>query len=718
MNNGTRQNMSVRNALMTAAALIALSSTPALAADTPSTTPFADEQAKQDPFAWLEEVEGQKALDWGKQHNEATFARLKNDPRFEPIRAEAERVLTAKDRIAYGSLEGGKVDNFWQDQTNVRGVWRRATLDSYKSKDTAWETILDIDQLSKDEGKNWVYKGHNCFGADAGRCLVSLSDGGKDAVTVREFDVATKSFVKDGFQTPESKQTVDWLDKDTLLVATNYGPGTMTESGYARQVRLWKRGTDLSQAPIALEVGEKDVWARPWGIHRPEGSTILLQRGPDFFTEEWYQLGADGKPKKLALPLTVDMKGVMNGDLIISLRGDWSVAGKSLKKGDLVAVPLDQAASGSITSVDVILAQTPTTAIEGVAIAKDAIYIDLLDNVAGRFKVARKGAKGWTASDIEMPANGSINIVSTEAHSTDVLVKYTNFLQPDTLYVLSGGGKPEAIKSLPARFDASPFTAEQRFATSKDGTKVPYYIVRKKDQKADGDNPTLLYGYGGFEISQTPSYMSVMGKAWLEQGGTYVVANIRGGGEFGPGWHQAALKANRQRAYDDFQAVAEDLIKTKVTTPARLGIQGGSNGGLLTGVTMTQRPDLFGAVIVAVPLLDMMRYHTMLAGASWMAEYGDPEKADERAWIAKYSPYQNVRKDAKYPEAFVYTSTKDDRVHPGHARKFVAKLESQGHKVVYYENMEGGHSAAANLKQRAEVTALQVVYLTQKLIDR
>ncbi|GGE62580.1 peptidase [Niveispirillum cyanobacteriorum] len=703
---------------MTAAALIALSATPTLAADAPAGHPFAEAQAKQDPFFWLEEVEGQKALDWGKAHNDKTFARLKNDPRFETIRAEAEKVLTAKDRIAYGSLEGGKVDNFWQDQTHVRGIWRRATLDSYKGADTAWDTILDIDKLSADEGKNWVYKGHNCFGADASRCLVYLSDGGKDAVVVREFDVATKSFVKDGFQTVESKQTLDWMDKDTLLVATDFGPGTMTDSGYARQVRLWKRGTDLAAAPVVLEVGVKDVWARPWGIHRPEGSTILLQRGPDFFTEEWFQLTPDGKVVKLALPLGVDMKGVMNGDLIVALRDDWSVAGKSLKKGDLIAVPLAQAAAGKVEKVDVIYSPGETAAIQGVGIAKDAIYLDLLDNVVGRLVEARKGTSGWTQADIALPANGSLNIVSTDGSSTDVLVNYTNFLQPDTLYIMENGGAPQAIKSLPARFDAANLTAEQRFAVSKDGTRVPYFIVHKKDMKLNGDNPTLLYGYGGFEISMTPAYMSVFGKAWLEQGGAYVVANIRGGGEFGPRWHQAALKENRQRAYDDFQSVAEDLIKTKVTKPARLGIQGGSNGGLLTGVTMTQRPDLFGAVIVAVPLLDMMRYHTMLAGASWMGEYGDPEKADERAWIAKYSPYQNVRKNVKYPEAFVYTSTKDDRVHPGHARKFVAKLESQGHKVMYYENMEGGHSAAANLKQRAEVTALQVVYLTQKLIDR
>lgn len=702
---------------MTAAAIMALSATPGLAADAPDAAPFAAAEAAKDPFVWLEEVEGQKALDWGRKHNDTTFARLKADPRFEKIRAEAEKFLTAQDRIAYGSLEGGKVDNFWQDQTNVRGVWRRTSLESYKSPDTKWDVILDIDQLAKEEGKNWVYKGHNCVGEDASRCLVYLSDGGKDAVVVREFDVATKSFVKDGFQLPESKQTIDWADKDTLMVATDFGPDSMTDSGYARQVRLWKRGTDLAKAPLLLNVGKQDVWARPYAVRRPEGTTLLVQRGPDFFTEEWHVVGKDNKVTKLALPLAIDLRGVIEGDLIITLRDDWSVAGKQFKKGDLVAVPLDQAAAGAITRADIVYAPAETAAIQGVGVAKDAIYLDVLDNVTGKLLALRKGATGWAAQPVDLPANGSVNIVSTDAFSTDVLVNYTNFLQPDTLYVMEKGGAPQAIKSLPARFDAAPFTTEQRFATSKDGTKVPYFIVRAKNQKPNGENPTLLYGYGGFEIALTPSYMSVLGKAWLEQGGTYVVANIRGGGEFGPRWHQAALKQNRQRAYDDFQAVAEDLIKTKVTKPAKLGIQGGSNGGLLTGVTMTQRPDLFGAVIVAVPLLDMMRYHTLLAGASWMGEYGNPEIPAEREWIAKYSPYQNIRKDVKYPEAFVYTSTKDDRVHPGHARKFVAKLESEGHPVMYYENMEGGHSAAANLKQRAEVTALQIVYLTQKLVD-
>lgn len=712
--------MTLKRTMLAAAAAVALiSGMPALAQDAGKAgAPAAPVKATDDPHLWLEEVEGAKAIDWAKKQNEETFQRLKGDPRFEPLRADAEAIFTARDRIAYGALEGGQVDNFWQDATNVRGVWRRTSVDSYRTADPKWDIVLDLDALSKAEKENWVYKGHTCLAPESTLCLVNLSRGGKDAVVVREYDAAKKAFVQGGFALPEAKQTVAWADKDTLLVASDFGPDTMTDSGYARQVRLWKRGSDLAKAPILLNVGKTDVWARPAVYQRPEGTTILLNRGPDFFTEEWHVLGKDGKPAKLNLPLGIDLRGVIDGHVLLLLRADWAVAGKNFAKGTLVAVPVAEAAAGTPKTVETILAPSATASIEDVSVAKDAVYIDLLDNVVGKLVAAKRGAKGWTLADVALPGQGSLSITSTDAFSTDVLVNYTNFLQPDTLYLMPAGGKPEAIKSLPARFDSAPYKTEQRFATSKDGTKVPYFIVGPKDMKLDGENPTLLYAYGGFEISQTPRYLSAFGKSWLQAGGVYAVANIRGGGEFGPAWHQAALKENRQRAFDDFIAVGEDLVKTKVTKPARLGIQGGSNGGLLTGVAMTQRPDLFNAVIVAVPLLDMLRYHTLLAGASWMGEYGNPDIPAERAFIGKYSPYQNLKPTVTYPEAFVYTSTKDDRVHPGHARKFVARLEEFGKPVIYYENIEGGHSAAANLKQRAEVTALQLVYLMQKLMEK
>lgn len=670
-----------------------------------------------DEFQWLEEVEGDKAIAWAREQNAKTLARLEKDPRFEPLRAEAERILTARDRIPYGSLEGGVVDNFWQDENHVRGLWRRTTVDSYRTADPAWDVVLDIDALAREENENWVYQGHLCLAPDSSRCLVRLSRGGKDAAVIREFDVEKKAFVKGGFVLFEAKQWYAWADQDTLLVASDFGPDSMTDSGYPRQVRLWKRGTELTKAPVLLTVAKDDVWARPLAIHRPEGTVLLLNRGPDFFTEEWHLVGKDGKTTKLALPLTVELQGTFQGRLLLLLRAAWTVGGKTLPQGALVAVPLAEIEGGAAPkTAELILAPTDTVAIQSVAIAKDAVYAALLDDVKGRLTALTPGKDGWVRKDVALPEAGSLRIVSTDSFSTDVLVNFASFLQPDTLYLMPGGGAPEAIKSLPARFDAAPFTTEQRFATSADGTRVPYFIVKRKGLEPTGDAPTLMYGYGGFEISSTPSYLSPLSKAWLEAGGVYAVANIRGGGEYGPRWHQAALKENRQRAFDDFAAVAEDLVKTKVTSPKRLGIFGGSNGGLLVGTAFTQRPDLYSAVICAVPLLDMLRYNKLLAGASWMGEYGNPDIPEERAYIEKYSPYQNVKKDKDYPEVFFYTSTKDDRVHPGHARKMAARMQAQGHPVLYYENIEGGHSAAANLKQRAFITGLQGVYLMQKLM--
>lgn len=713
--------MAYRRLLLAAAAASALFVTPALAqtsADaTTSTTPAADKEAMTDEFIWLEEVEGEKAIGWVKDRNEQAFKRLKDDPRFEGLRADAEKILTAKDRIPYGSLKGDTVDNFWQDETHVRGIWRRTSVASYRTADPQWETVLDIDALSTAENENWVYKGGSCLPPENRRCLVTLSRGGKDAAVVREFDAETKQFVENGFTLPEAKQSAEWVDGDTLLISTDTGPDSMTTSGYPRQVRLWKRGQPLSEAKLVFEAAKEDMGAWPAVSHRPEGTVMFVSRLPDFFTQEIRRVAPDGTATKLNLPLEIDSQGVFGDDLLILLRADWTVGGKTHAKGSLVTVPLTEVEKGPARTVTALVAPTETSAIEQVRSTKDAIYVAVLDNVTGKLLKLTRGASGWQTAEVAMPENGSLSITSTYDFSSDVLVNFDSFLQPSTLYLLADGDKPEAIKSLPARFDAAPFTTEQRFATSKDGTRVPYFVIRSKELKQNGDNPTLLYGYGGFEVAITPSYLSPMSKQWVENGGVYVVANIRGGGEFGPRWHQAALKENRQRAFDDFIAVAEDLVATKVTRPERLGIYGGSNGGLLMGAVMTQRPELFGATVIAVPLLDMLRYHTLLAGASWMGEYGNPEIPEERAYIQAYSPYQKLSKGASYPEPFIYTSTKDDRVHPGHARKFAAKMMAQDHPVIYFENIEGGHSAAANLKQRAQNNAMLVVYLMQKLMD-
>ncbi|MFM2043105.1 MAG: putative prolyl oligopeptidase family protein PpcE [Pseudomonadota bacterium] len=684
--------------------------------NTPS-TPVADAEAKKDEFLWLEEVEGERALTWVRAQNEEAFKRLRADSRYEGLRADAEKILTARDRIPYGSLAGGMVDNFWQDQTHVRGIWRRTTVENYRTETPAWETVLDIDALSKAENENWVYKGGSCLPPANRRCLVNLSRGGKDAVVIREFDAETKTFLEGGFVLPEAKQSAAWIDENTLLVSTETGGDSMTTSGYPRQVRLWTRGQTLEQTKIVFSGTVEDMGVWPGVSHRPEGTVAFVSRRPAFFTEEIHVVEADGKTVKLNLPAEIESAGMIGGDLLVQLRADWAVAGKTHPKGTLVAVPLAEAKAGVPKTVAALYTPTETSAIRQIGIAQDAVYVALLENVTGKLLKLTKGQGGWTTDTVPVPANGNLSIVSTDDFSRDVLLNFDSFLQPSTLYHMAAGGAPEAIKALPARFDAAPFTTEQRFATSKDGTRIPYFIIRGKALAENGDNPTLLYGYGGFEIPMTPSYMGPLGKQWLEAGGVYVVANIRGGGEFGPRWHQAALKENRQKAFDDFIAVAEHLVETKVTQPRRLGIYGGSNGGLLMGAVMTQRPELFNAVAIAVPLLDMLRYHTLLAGASWMAEYGNPEIPAEKQVIAAYSPYQRLSKEATYPEAYIFTSTKDDRVHPGHARKFAARMAAQGHPMIYFENIEGGHSAAANLAQRAENNAQLVVYLMQKLMD-
>ena len=672
----------------------------------------------EDPFIWLEEVEGERALDWVREQNARSLKILEGDARFEAIRAEAEDIYTATDRIPYGGILGDEVHNFWQDDDNVRGLWRKTSLKSYATDAPEWETLLDLDKLAEAEGENWVYKGRDCLGPDHTRCLIRLSRGGGDAVVVREFDTVSKSFVDGGFELAEGKQWTAWIDADTVLVATGNGGGTMNTSGYPRMVRVWKRGTGVADAKLVFEGAEDDAFAFPTTSIREEGTTALIIKAPDFFSQTLFLLDETGETVMLELPEDVNFQDVLGGHLLALLRSDWQVGDATFAKGSLISVALDDLADGGgIRTAQAVVTPSEGRSIDGVSVTRDRVLVAMLDDVKGVLATAKPGTDGWTTREVAMPENGTLEVVSTDAYSDAALVNYESFLVPDTLYLVGDGGAPKPIKSLPARFDAAPYTTEQRFATSADGTKVPYFVVRSKDLAMDGTAPTMVYGYGGFEISISPSYASPLTKAWLEAGGVYVAANIRGGGEFGPEWHQSALKYNRQRAFDDFIAVAEDLIANKITSPRHLGIRGGSNGGLLVGATFTQRPDLFNAVICAVPLLDMLRYHMLLAGASWIGEYGDPEDAKMADYIRTYSPYQNVKADAEYPEVFFFTSTKDDRVHPGHARKMVARMSAQGHPVLYYENTEGGHSAAANLKQRAYTDALQAVYLMRKLMD-
>ena len=594
----------------------------------------------EDPYLWLEDVHGAKPLAWVKEQNAKALQVLKADPDYQKDYDDILSVLDATDRIPFGGLDHQFLYNFWQDAEHHKGIWRRTTITDYANPQPQWETLLDIDKLAADEHENWVFKGADC-NASGTRCLVSLSKGGGDAVVVREFDLATATFVKDGFALPEAKSTSTFFTHDAVFVATDFGKSSMTTSGYPRVVKLWERGTPLSAAKTLLEGKPEDVAVSPIVFHTRAGAIPLVQRSVSFFESEYFLPASDGAWAKIDLPLSAQVVGAQEGHFLVTLRDDWTPPGAQalIPKGALVAVPIGP----KVSHVDVLYAPGPRNSIEQVSVGRDAVYAAIYKNVVGQVHVFRfDAAKGaWNDTTLALPAGGSVNIVSTNDSGPEAEFRFENFLTPTTLYTDDGGDKPVAIKSLPPRFDASNLTSEQFEATSKDGTKIPYFVTRPKVLK--GPTPTVLYGYGGFEISMTPVYSANFGRLWLSKGGIYVLANIRGGGEFGPAWHQAALKENRQKAYDDFQAVAADLVKRGLTTPKQLGIMGGSNGGLLVSANMVERPELFGAVVCQVPLIDMIRYTHIGAGASWIGEYGDPADAKAAAYISKYSPYQNVK---------------------------------------------------------------------------
>jgi len=677
----------------------------------------AKEPAVEDPHLWLEEVEDEAALDWVRSQNEKSSKRLAEAPGFETLRADLLAILDSDARIPFVGKTGDHYYNFWRDKQNPQGIWRRTTLEEYRKDAPAWELLLDVDALGKAEGVNWVWRGANCLRPDYNRCLVTLSRGGADATVTREFDIAARAFVEGGFSRPEAKGQLAWIDIDTVYVGTDFGDGSMTSSGYPRIAKEWKRGTPMSEAKLVFEGQESDITVVAYRDDTPGFERDFVYRGVTFYTNELYLRGPDGKLTKLDLPEGAQ-KGVFREWLSVELRQPWSVAGKEFAAGSLLAIKLDAFLAGD-RDFDVLFAPSDSTSLASATATRDHVFINVLEDVKNRVYVLTPGADGWKREPlVGAPALGSIGISAVDSElSNDYFLTVTDYLTPTSLMMGTVGKAPETLKQLPAFFDASQHQIAQHFATSKDGTKIPYFMVSRKDMALDSDNPTLLYGYGGFEVSELPRYSAGVGRAWLAEGGVYVVANIRGGGEYGPRWHQAALKANRNKAYEDFAAVAEDLIARKVTSPARLGIQGGSNGGLLTGNMMVMYPELFGAVVSQVPLLDMKRYHKLLAGASWMAEYGDPDKPEEWEFLRKYSPYQNLSKDVTYPPVLFTTSTRDDRVHPGHARKMMARMLEQGHDATYYENIEGGHGGAANNAQSAYMSALAYTFLKQELFS-
>ncbi|MEE2637545.1 MAG: prolyl oligopeptidase family serine peptidase [Acidobacteriota bacterium] len=667
---------------------------------------------QEDPFLWLEEVEGDDALGWVEAQNSETLGVLGETDAFRALYDDALEILTAQDRIAYPSTVGEVVYNFWTDAEHRRGIYRRTTLEDYLAGDPEWETVLDIDALAESEGVPWAFAGMTCLAPEYRHCLVNLARGGSDATESREFDLPSASFVEDGFFLPEAKSSVAWIDPDSLLVGTDAGSGSMTTSGYARTVKLWTRGTSLREARVVFEAETTDMGVFAQSFETREGSVPAIMHRPEFFDGFLYIL-RDGELRKIDVPSDAD-PGIVGDHLVVYVRTPWTVAGRTFATGTVIATALDDFLTGD-RDFSVIVESGPRSTVRGTTPAGDSLLVSVLDNVEGQLWRYEVTDGAWTGARIDAPRMGSVGVNDVDLHSNRFFFSYSSFLQPTTLYLHDDDGSIRSVRQSPDRFDASGLQINQFETASKDGTRIPYFVVAKDALALNGSHPTLLYAYGGFEIPMLSGYSAVRGKAWIERGGVYVVANLRGGGEFGPAWHRSALKENRQRAYDDFIAVAEDLIRRGYTSPERLGIEGGSNGGLLTGVAMTQRPDLYGAVVISVPLLDMKRYNKLLAGASWMAEYGDPDLDEEWAFISQYSPYQNVHAGRDYPRPFINTTTRDDRVHPGHARKMAAKMQAQGHDVYYYENTEGGHGAGVTPEQRARMLALEYAYLWAQL---
>lgn len=670
---------------------------------------FVFAQEKEDPYLWLEEIDSPKAMEWVKAQDTITVDELNKFPEFQNLYENNLKILNSKERIAYPSIVGKYIYNFWQDSTNERGLWRRTTLDEYLKPSPEWETVLDIDSLSKADGVNWVYVVANFLYPDYNLCLVNLSRGGSDATVVKEFDLRAKKFVKGGFELPEAKNEVNWIDRDHLFVATDFGEGSMTTSGYPRILKEWTRNTPLSDAKTIFEGEPKDVWVYGNELNTPERSYQFVYRGITFYTRHMYAVINDSLVK-LDLPDDIQFSGIFKNQMLLELKSDWKVGGKLYHQGDLISIDYDKFLNGK-RDFSLIFRPSARESIAGVGSTKDYLLVSRLNNVRSELYKYDFDKNNWTGKKIDAPDYGSIEIVSTSDFSDKFFFTYTNFLNPSTLYLYEEDGTIKKVKSLPQFFDADKFEVKQHEAVSKDGTKIPYFIVFSKDIKYNGKNPTLQYAYGGFEVSMVPYYSATIGTEWLSRGGVYVLANIRGGGEFGPKWHLAVIKQNRQKAYDDMIAVSEDLIKRKVTSPQHLGIMGGSNGGLLVGVMLTERPDLYNAVVCQSPLLDMKQFNKLLAGASWMGEYGNPDNPEDWAYIKKYSPYQNVYKDKKYPPVLFTTSTRDDRVHPGHARKMAALMESFGNPVYFYEYTEGGHSAGVTNKEIAFESALTFSFL-------
>ena len=672
-----------------------------------------------DPYLYLEDVEKPENIEWVKEQNKVSLDYLTKVDGYQERYDQAYEVLTSKDKLAGPSIEGDFVYNYWQDDAHPRGIWRRMPINNYIDGQKKWEVLLDIDKLSANDNVKWVFKGASISSMEPDLCLLHLSPGGSDAVIIKEFNIATKSFVKDGFMVNEAKTNIQWLDKDHVYIATDFGANSLTKSGYPRILKKWKRGQAIEDAQIMFEADTTDVLVAPDYVKDNDGTEYhFIRKYVDFQTIELYYI-QNNETIRLELPKNFEYQ-VFSKQFIINVLSDWKVGTKTIEKGYVVSIPFEDLLARKYVFAN-LFTPTPTQSVEymyylsQLPASKSCFILPVLDNVTSSLYEYRFVNGEWSKQKVEIPQNGSVQIASTSTDYENYFLTYESFTHPSSLLVAGDEfAKPKEIAALPSYFDASGLVVEQKAAISKDGTRIPYFILHQKDIALDGSNPTIMIGYGGYQISYTPFYSAIAGRLWLSNGGVYVVTNIRGGGEFGPQWHLSAIKENKQKSYDDFIAIAEDLIDKKFTSAQHLGIWGGSNGGLLVGAVMVQRPDLFGAVACLVPLLDMKRYHMLLAGNSWMAEYGDPDKPKEWEYISKYSPYQNVQK-GKYPAVLFMTSTRDDRVHPGHARKMHARMLEQEHESYLFENIEGGHAGSSTPDQRAMQYALYYSFFVDKL---
>ncbi|ORA43284.1 S9 family peptidase [Mycolicibacterium celeriflavum] len=657
-----------------------------------------------DPYLWLEEITGDAALDWVRKHNEPTLARFGGD-RFEQMRAEALEVLDTDARIPYVRRRGDHLYNFWRDADNPRGLWRRTTLDSYRTEQPQWDVLIDVDRIAAADGENWVWAGAEVLEPDFSLALVELSRGGADATVVREFDMKTWQFVTDGFQLPEAKSSVTWQDRDTVLVGTDFGPGSLTDSGYPRIVKRWRRGQPLPAAETLFEGEVTDVSVGCGYDATPGFERLLITRSFDFFNRHRYELRGD---TLIEIDAPTDAGISWHREwLLIRPRTDWTVGSTTYRAGSLLAANYAEYLDGT-GELQVVFEPDEHSSLDNYAWTRDRLVLVTLVDVISQVTVVTPGT--WERAEIPgIPPNTNTVLVDVDEYGDEMFLDASGFDTPSRLLWGRAGDAVTEVKRAPPFFDAADLQVSQHFVASADGTMVPYFVVGHRHNQAPG--PTLLSGYGGFEVANTPSYGGVLGRLWLSRGGTFVLANIRGGGEYGPPWHTQAMRENRHLVYEDFAAVAEDLVVRGITTVTQLGAQGGSNGGLLMGVMLTQYPELFGALVCSVPLLDMRRFHLLLAGASWMAEYGDPDDPDDWEFISRYSPYQNISADRRHPPVLITTSTRDDRVHPGHARKMTAALEDAGQPVHYYENIEGGHAGAADNAQTAFRSALIYEFL-------